>query len=135
MRSCHSGRSCEYGSPDPRVASGDQGGDRAAEREADDAQALGDIGMGLEHADRARRVGEPTRERHSGRLMIAVRETERGDARVRESLARGDDVWLIGVATEAVQHGRAADGSGVRQMQDPIELGVLDTNPDALCWH
>ncbi len=42
---------------------------------------------------------------------------------------------LIGVAAEAVQHGGATDGAGVRQMQDPIELGVLDTNPDALCWH
>src|SRR2546430_700378 len=81
------------------------------------------------------RLGTRACERHSRRPMIAVRETERGDARIRERLARCDDVRLVWVAAEAVQDRRAADGRCVREMEDAVELGVLDANPDPLEAH
>src|SRR2546430_874080 len=132
MRSCRRGRSRENGGADARIAPGDQRGHGASEREADDTEALGHIGMCLEHADRAGGVGETGCERHPGRPMIAIREAERGDADARERLAGRYDMRLVRIAAEAVQDRGAADGARIRQVQDSIELDVADANPDPL---
>ena len=66
---------------------------------------------------------------------MAVGKPERRDARAGERVTARDDVRLIGVATEAMQHGRPADRIRLRQMQHAVELGVLDANPDTLCGH
>jgi hypothetical protein len=67
--------------------------------------------------------------------MIAKREAERGDAGVRERVARRDDVRLIGMAAEAMQDRGTADGARVGEMQDSVQIGVLHANPDALRGH
>src|SRR5437867_2628393 len=81
------------------------------------------------------RVGERRRQRHPWRLVVAEREAERGDSGMRERVARRDDVRLIRMSAETVQHRGAADRSRAREMQDPVELAVLDPDPDALRWH
>ena len=91
--------------------------------------------MSLEHADRAGRVGKTARERDSGWAVIAICEPERGDAGTRERLARRDDMRLVGIAAETVEHRGATERTRIGQVQDSVELGVLDSDPDALHRH
>ena len=70
--------------------------------------------MGLQEADRSPRVREAACQCHPRRLMVAIRETQRRDARVRESFARRDDVRLVRMPSESMKHRDAADGTRVR---------------------
>ena len=123
---------CASAGADARVAAGDKGRDRAAEREADDAEALGHLRMGLQEADRSGRVRERGVERHLRRLVVAIREAQRGDADLGKRLARRDDVRLLRLAAETVQHRRRAQRLGVRKVQDALDLTVRDVEGDAL---
>ena len=78
------------------------------------AMVFGNIGVRLEYADRAGRVGETAGESHARGPMIPIRETERSDSGARETFAGRDDVRLVGVAAEAVQHRGASDGARIR---------------------
>jgi hypothetical protein len=67
--------------------------------------------------------------------VIAICEPECRDPRACELVTGGHDVRLAGIAPKTVQHGDAADGPRLGQMQDAVELGVLDADPDTLRWH
>ena len=76
--------------------------------------------MSLQQSDRAARVGQAARERHARWLVVAVGEAERCDARSFERFAGRDDVRLIGMSAEAMQHQGAADGARLWEMQSPL---------------
>ena len=88
--------------------------------------------MGLQEADRSGRVRERGVERHLRRLVVAIREAQRGDADLGKRLARRDDVRLLRLAAETVQHRRRAQRLGVRKVQDALDLTVRDVEGDAL---
>src|SRR2546430_1708251 len=110
-------------------------GDSAAEGEPDHAEPLGHVGVRFQQTDRTRGVGKTGLERHPRWLVIAVREPERCDTRAGERVTGRDDVWLIGMAAEAMEHRRSANRICLRQMQHAVELGVLDADSDTLRWH
>src|SRR5436190_812328 len=64
-----------------------------------------------------------------------ARVRERCDTRAGERVTGRDDVWLIGMAAEAMEHRRSANRICLRQMQHAVELGVLDADSDTLRWH
>src|SRR5207245_163805 len=66
---------------------------------------------------------------------VAIRETQRRHARVRESFARRDDVWLVRMPAESMKHRDAAEGTRVRQVQRSYELAAGHDERDALQSH
>ena len=67
--------------------------------------------------------------------MVAIREAEGRNSGVRQRLAGPDDVRLIGMSAEAVQHGDTADSARLRKVQRPLELATGNDERDALQAH
>src|SRR5438046_3479715 len=91
--------------------------------------------MRLQETHRAARVGERARECHARRLVVAVREAQRRDSRVRERLTRRDDMRLVGMAAETVKYRDPADGSCRRQMQRSFQLAARHDERNTLQCH
>ena len=67
--------------------------------------------------------------------MIAKREAQRGDAGVGKSGACGDDVRLVWIATESMEHDATAYGRRLREMEDAFELPGRDREGHGLDGH